>query len=343
VWAVILAGGIGSRFWPMSTPERPKQLLPLISGRPLIWDTLERARALTSDDRIRILAGSRVTEQIRRVLPDLPEQSYLVEPRARGTCPALAWAASEIQRLDPGAVMVSLHADHLVRPQPEFRRTIDAAARLALGESLLVTLGVAPDRVETGFGHVRLGEAIECAPGIEAFRVAGFHEKPDAESARAYMTEGCLWNTGIFAWRPEVFLEELRSHAPDVAEHLLRAGPGGVEAFFDAVPSCAVDQAVLERSRRIACVRATFSWDDVGSWEALSRIRLSDDAGNVLEGPGSRVVDGHGNIVVAEEGRLVLFGTDDLVVVRSGETTLVTPRARAGELKALLKALGEAE
>lgn len=303
---------------------------------------MDRARALAPDSRIRILAGPHLTERIRHVLPDLPADSCMVEPRARGTCPALAWAASEIRRLDPGAIMVSLHADHLIRPLPEFRRSIDGAVQLARDRSLLVTLGVVPDRVETGFGHIRLGDAIEGVAGVEAFRVSGFHEKPGTQSARTYMAEGCLWNTGIFAWRPERFLEELAAHAPQVAGPLARAASEGIVAFFDAVPSCAVDHAVLERSACVACVRATFAWDDVGSWEALSRIRASDENGNVLEGPGSRVVDGRGNIVVAEEGRVVLFGADDLVVVRSGDTMLVTPRARAGDLKALLEALGDA-
>jgi len=341
VWVLILAGGVGSRFWPMSRPDRPKQLLPLASGQPLILDAVDRARALVPDDRIRILAGPHMSQQMREVLPDLPGTAYMREPQARGTCPALAWAAAEIARGDPGAVLVSLHADHMIRPVDEFRRSVGAAVRLACDESLLVTLGVTPDRVETGYGHIQPGDPIDIGPGIAAFRVRAFHEKPDAESARALMASGSLWNTGIFVWRATLFLEEIESHAPEVAEHLGRLEHGGAEAFFEAVPACVVDRAVLERSSRVGCVRATFSWDDVGTWEALARARRGDADGNVVEGAECRVVDGHGNIVFAEEGRLVLFGTDDLVVVRAGDTTLVTSRARAGDLKALLSELGE--
>ncbi len=157
----MLAGGVGSRFWPVSTRTRPKQLLPLAGDRPLIAETLDRARSLADDAHIRILAGEHLVEAFRLAVPDLPGSSYLVEPRARGTCPVLAWAASEIARVDPEAVLVSLHADHLVHPLPAFQDTVRVAAELATTHERLVTIGVAPDRIETGFGHIQLGAPIE--------------------------------------------------------------------------------------------------------------------------------------------------------------------------------------
>lgn len=338
---MILAGGIGSRFWPVSTPSRPKQLLPLASARPLIVDTVERARTLVDDTHLRILAGEHLARPFQKALPDLDEGSYLMEPRARGTCPVLAWAAWEILRQDPDAVLVSLHADHLIHPLEAFRETVDAAAALAARDDLLLTVGVTPDRVETGFGHIQLGDGVETDGGIQGYRVEAFHEKPDARTARRYMDEGYLWNTGIFVWKASVFLDEVRRHAPEVDRHLPVLSREGPDAFFDAVPRCVVDTAVLERSDRVGCVRATFAWDDVGSWEALARTRQADEAGNVVLGDG-RAVDARQNVVVADEGQVVLWGVDELVVVRTGETTLVMPRGRAADLKALLKELGEA-
>jgi len=336
----VLAGGVGSRFWPVSTRARPKQLLPLASERPLIVDTVERARALAPDDRIRILAGEHLSAAFRTVLPDLAEASYMVEPEARGTCPVLTWAAWDAARTHPDAVLVSLHADHLIRPLDAFLDTVRAAAELARREDLLLTIGVVPDRVETGYGHIQPGAELKSPGGAGAFRVAAFHEKPDADTARRYVEAGYLWNSGIFVWKASVFLDEVRRHAPEVAACLPVLEREGPEAFFRSVPISVVDTAVMERSERVGCVRATFAWDDVGSWEALVRTREADAHGNVVIGAGV-AVDATGNVVFAEGGRVVVFGARDLVVVRTADTTLVLPRARAADLKALLKTLGE--
>jgi mannose-1-phosphate guanylyltransferase len=338
---LVLAGGIGSRFWPVSTPARPKQLLPLAGDQPLIVDTVERARSMVPDERLRVLAGAHLMAPFGQAIPDLPDESYLVEPAMRGTCPVLAWAAWQIARVDPEAVLVSLHADHLIRPLDAFRDTVEAAVHVARKEELLLTVGVAPDRVETGFGHIAPGRAVPCPGGHDAFRVDAFHEKPDAATAERYVADGYLWNTGIFVWKAGTFLDELGRHAPEVADHLplLEEGP---EAFFEATPVCVVDKAVLERSDRVGCIRATFEWDDVGSWEALGRWTAGDATGNVVVGDG-RVVDGTNNIVFADDGSVVLFGVHDLVVVNTGDKALVLPRARAAEMKTLLAALEENE
>ena len=317
VWVVVLAGGIGSRFWPVSTPERPKQLLPLASDRPLIADTIERARALVPDERIRILAGEHLARPFSRVLTDFASEGYWIEPRARGTAPVLAWAAHRLAKIDPHAVMVSLHADHLIRPLDAFRESVAAAVDVARREEVLVCIGVEPDRIETGYGHVEPGEALgDGTSGVRAHRVRAFHEKPDRETARSYVERGYLWNTGIFVWKASVLLEEIGQHAPEVSAHthLLDKNP---ESFFDVVTVSVIDRAVMERSDRVATVRAAFTWDDVGSWEALSRTRAADAQGNVSVGT-THVVDAKDNVVFSEQGDVVLFGVHDLVVVRSG-------------------------
>jgi mannose-1-phosphate guanylyltransferase len=337
VWVTILAGGVGSRFWPVSTPTRPKQLLPLAGDRPLIAETLDRARRLVSDDRIRILAGADLTERFRAALPDLPGTAYLVEPAARGTAPVLAWAAWTLLREDPDACMVSLHADHEVDPEEAFAARILEAVELAQREGLLVTIGVEPDRPETGYGYIQPGAALP-GPVRGAARVAAFHEKPDAETAARYLDEGFLWNTGIFVWRADVLLEEIRTHAPEVARALPRLETGDVPGFFEACVPVTVDVAVLERSERVAVLTATFRWDDVGSWASLPRTRPGDEAGNVAVGR-LTAVDSRDNVVFAEGGAVVLFGVADLIVVRTDDVTFVTHRDRAPELKSLVAAL----
>lgn len=325
----------------MSTPERPKQLLPLASSRSLIRDTVSRAATLVDPARIRILAGEHLAGPFQRELPELGDDAYLVEPEARGTCPVLAWAAWELAQKDPDAVLVSLHADHLIRPLEAFGETVGAAAELAARDDLLVTVGVRPDRVETGYGHIQPGEDLPVPGEAHAFRVEAFHEKPDRATARRYTDLGYLWNTGIFVWKASVFLDQVRRHAPEVADCLPLLEGQGPDAFFEAVPACVVDRAVMERSDRVACVEATFAWDDVGSWGSLPRTREGDRDGNVLEGD-ALVSEGSGNVVWADEGRVVLWGVDDLVVVRTGEVTLVMPLGRAPALKELLGRLEKA-
>jgi mannose-1-phosphate guanylyltransferase len=338
VWVVVLAGGIGSRFWPVSTPERPKQLLPLASQRPLIVDTIERARALVPDERIRVLAGEHLARPFATALTDLAGDSYWIEPRARGTAPVLTWAADRLARMDGEAVMVSLHADHLIRPLDAFRDSVAAAVSVARHENALVCIGAVPDRIETGYGHIEPGDALNTPDGVQGYRVRAFHEKPDRDTARSYVERGYLWNTGIFVWKASVLLEEIAQHAPEVSAHthLLKKNP---DSFFDVVPVSVIDRAVMERSERVATVRATFTWDDVGSWEALARTRAADENGNVAVGA-SRAVDSRDNVVFSENGEVVLFGVDDLVVVRTADTTLVLPRGRAADLKTLLNQLG---
>ena len=334
----MLAGGSGTRFWPVSTPIRPKQLLPLAGPRPLVVETLERARALTGDSRIRILAGAGLVAPFRAALPDLGLDAYWVEPNARGTAPALAWAAWKALQEDPEAVLVSLHADHAIQPQDAFVRGIRAAATLAQRERALVTVGVNPDRPETGYGYLQPGAPLDPVDAVTTFRVSAFHEKPDRTTAERYIAQGYLWNSGIFAWRADVFLDEVRRHAPSIAVALHHLESGDADGFFNAVAPCSVDEAILERSDNVAAIQAPFAWDDVGSWEGLARARDAAAGENVLVGPG-KVVDGSDNIVYADGGAVVLWGLSDVVAVHTAGVTLVMRRDLAPELKRLLDAL----
>lgn len=338
LWVTILAGGAGTRFWPASTPKRPKQVLPLAGPDPLIVQTLGRARLLAPDRRIRILAGAHLTGTFRQLLPDLEPEVYLEEPQARGTAPVLVWAAWTLLREDPQAVLVSLHADHAVAPEEAFRDLLLEAARLAASEDLLLTVAVPPDRPEVGYGYLQPGQSLPSQGRWRAFLVRTFVEKPDQATAQRYLGEGFLWNTGIFVWRAEVFLDEVRKCTPELATLIPLLEKGQEGEFFRRAPNLSVDEGVLERSRRVASLEATFRWDDVGGWEALARTRQADSQGNVALSP-LYGLEAEGNIVSADEGTMVLFGVRDLVVVRSGGVVFVAPRARTSELKALLQVL----
>lgn len=338
LWVTILAGGSGTRFWPASTPQRPKQLLPLAGENPLILDTLERAKGVVPENRIRILTGSHLLEPFRKTLGDVADSGFLVEPQAKGTGPVLLWAAWCVCQEDPEAVLVSLHADHAIHPAEAFYSLIREGAALARETEAMFTIAVPPTRPETGYGYIRPGAAIPWQGEADAFRVQEFVEKPDRPKAEEYVAAGYLWNSGIFLWKASVFMDEARRVAPELSGLIPLLEENRVEEFFERAPVVSVDEAILEKSPNVASLRATFQWDDVGAWEALARTRQPDEDGNVLLGD-AEAVESNENIVMIEEGAAVLFGVEGLVVVRSGDLILVADRKRTPDLKSLLKAL----
>jgi mannose-1-phosphate guanylyltransferase len=338
VHAVVLAGGIGSRFWPASRPDRPKQLLPLgPDGSSLVSAAVRRARRVAGPGRVRVVASRALIPSLRAALPDLEPEAWMAEPEPRGTGPALAWAAHTVASEDPDAVMVSLHADHRIAPDAAFDETVARAVAASRAGGRLFCIGVPPDRPETGYGYVHLGSPL--AEGV--FEARAFIEKPDEERARLFVSSGdYLWNTGLFAWRVCDFLAVVRERTEEIGPALARLDAGDTSGYFEAVEPVSVDVGVMERAPSVGVVRATFEWDDLGVWSALARTLPTDGEGNVVVGP-ARLVDATGNIVWSEDGRLTLFGVDGLVVVRSGGETLVTTVDRAPELKRLLTDLGE--
>jgi mannose-1-phosphate guanylyltransferase len=250
----------------------------------------------------------------------------------------LVWAAWEISRIDPDAVLVSLHSDHAIDPVEAFLDLIGRSAEVARATDALFTLAVPPTRPETGYGYIQPGKALSAGSEVDAFLVQSFVEKPDLETAKECVDAGYLWNSGIFLWRAGFFLEEVRAVAPELGDLISLLDDGDVKGFFRESPVISVDEAVFERSSRVASLRATFHWDDVGSWEALARTRAADESGNVLSGD-VKAVDSTENIVMSEEGTVVLFGVEGLAVVRSGDIVLVADRRKTPDLKRLLAAL----
>jgi mannose-1-phosphate guanylyltransferase len=334
-WVVVLAGGVGSRFWPMSTPERPKQLLPLVSSEPMLRETVDRSSTLAPPERTLILTNASLVHAVRALLPEIPAENVIAEPRPAGTAAALAWAAQEVARRgDRTAVMISVHADAAIGDVARFREVLAEAGAAAAREHALVTVGIVPRFADTGLGYIEPGAAVRGT----LRRVARFVEKPDRQRAEAMVAAGCLWNSGIFAWRAGDLLDELAAHCPEVAVPLA-AHASDAAAFFGAVPKpVAIDVGVLERSTRVMVVRGDFAWSDVGTWSALRTVRNADEHGNVPSGV-TYLRDSTGNVVHAEGPAVVLYGVDDLVVVSTSGVTLVTTVERAAELKSLLDVL----
>lgn len=333
-WVVVLAGGVGSRFWPLSTPSRPKQFLPLIDEAPLLSGTVARLTPIADPAHTLILTNASLVEGVRTLVPVVPAENVIAEPKPAGTAAALAWAADVIARRDGNdAVMLSVHADWAIGDPDRFRAALLRAADVATRHGALVTVGVVPARPDPGFGYIRPGERVE--DGV--FAVGQFVEKPDRERAAVMVRDGYFWNSGIFVWRVGDFLQEVRTHTPEVAP-ALESAQGDITHFFANVRSISVDVGVLERTSRVLVIPGDFGWDDVGTWAALHRVRQHDALGNANSGT-VYAVDAHDNVVHAEGSDVVLYGVRDLVVVTRAGLTLVTTREQAADLKTLLNAL----
>jgi mannose-1-phosphate guanylyltransferase len=334
-WAVVLAGGVGSRFWPISTPERPKQLLSLATTEPMLADALARLAPIVPIERTLVLTNAGLVDAIAKLAPALPRENLIAEPKPAGTAAALAWGAHLIaQRGSRDDVMISVHADWAISDAEGFRKALLDAADTAERQHALVTVGVVPVRPDPGFGYIQPGEP----EGPLARRVARFVEKPDRTRAEAMVRDGFLWNSGIFVWRAGDFLDEIDALTPEIAPQLA-AHPDDLAGFFTAVARpISVDVGVLERSARVLVLSGDFGWDDVGTWAALKRVRACDEHGNALSGI-VHALESHDNVVHADGNTVVLYGVHDLVVVSRAGLTLVTTTERASDLKQLIDTL----
>lgn len=343
LWAVVFAGGIGSRFWPLSTPERPKPLLRLVGDHPLIADTLRRLHPLIPAERTLVLTSADIADAIRAAIPQLPRKNMLVEPRPLGTAAALAWGAQEIiNRMGRSTVFCALHADLSAQYEDEFRRSIRRAASYAAGETApLVAIGARPTRPDTGFGYMLGGTELE--PGKElakggACRVSRFVEKPGPLQAEEFIADGAMWNTGIYCWQAGAVLDALEAHTTELADGLAYLASGKVDRFFGMVQSVSIERGLLERIESLICLPSSFGWDDVGTWACLRRVRELDDTGNGVIGD-ALLVDAESNVVHTESGRVVVYGVNSLLVVSLPGVTFVTSLERAAELTALFDGL----
>lgn len=338
-----MAGGRGERFWPLSTPERPKQFLDLTGGGTLIQQTVERLLQVVPARDILVVTSAAHLPLARAQLPNLPGQNFLAEPVGRDTAPCIGLAAVWVERLDPEAAMLVVPADHHIPDRNRFCDQVLAAIDAAESTGGLITLGIRPDRPETGYGYIEVGEPFP-ADGGPVHRVRRFSEKPDAVRAAEYLAAGgFLWNAGIFAWKVRTIRSEIAWHLPDLHAGLERlAASDNLEELktrlpdvFPTLPQISIDYGLLERSDRVFVLPCDFGWDDLGSWTALARLRRADRDGNVVSG--RVLVEDCANLVVeARGGRLVAaLGVRDLVVVETADAVLICAADRAQEVRKL--------
>jgi mannose-1-phosphate guanylyltransferase len=345
--AVIMAGGSGTRFWPASRRNRPKQLLDLVRGAPLLRLTYERLVGLVPPERVWVVTTEKTAEACRRVVPEIPGSNILAEPVGRNTAACVGLAAHAVGAGDGDAVCLVLPADHLIGDDERFRSAMAAGADMVAAEGGLLTFGIQPTRPETGYGYLELGPEHARVAGWTVHELQRFVEKPDSDRAQTYLEDGRYrWNAGIFAWRAQDLLEEMERQLPDLAAGLARIGsalPGAdgekvLADVYPTLPATSVDFGIMEGARRSWVLPVDFPWSDVGSWSALADELPTDDDDNTTLGR-VEAFDAAGNVVVSTGPVVTVVGVDELVVVATPDAVLVIPKGQAQRVKEVVDRL----
>lgn len=344
-YALILAGGSGERFWPLSRKTRPKQLLSLFSNSTLLEDTISRLDGLVAPEHVLLLTNQDQEAAVRALIPGLPKENIVAEPAKRDTAAAIALGVGWVSMRDRDATMIVLPADHLIQDTAGFQKTVRAAAAAAEQTGELVTIGIKPTWACPGFGYIEQGKKVSqrgIKDGPEVNHVARFREKPDAALAETFFKQGNFrWNAGMFIWTIPSILSALHRHAPDLARfveqlHETRDLPRVLREVFPKLPKVSIDYALMEKEGRVLVVEAAFDWDDVGSWPAAAKYWREDAHGNAGNA-GMTALDASNNIVYTnQKNHIALMGVKNLIVVQTGDAILIADRREAEKIKNLV-------
>lgn len=336
---LILAGGSGTRFWPLSRSHHPKQLLELEGGRSLLQATVERLRPLVEPRDVWICTTAMLADAVRQQVPEVPAEQILFEPEGRNTAAAIGWAVRSMPEAVRDGVVAVLPADHRIADATAFRQALEGAARAVEERGAVLTLGVRPHRPETGFGYLELGEALDEASGLR--RVVRFTEKPDADTARRFVDSGqYLWNAGIFVFRGSHLLGLLAQYLPELSAGIeaIAAAPQRIGDLYPRLPATSIDFGLMERLDDLATLPLDCGWSDLGSWQALAEVLEPDAAGNASIGS-TLAFDARDNLLVSERGTIAVLGVEGLVVVSTDDAVLVIPRHRSQEVRTIVEEL----
>lgn len=352
--AVIMAGGAGTRFWPRSTEKCPKQFLNIFGDRTMLQSTVDRVQPLIPQQNIWVITNEKYVDLVQEQLPDVPAENIIGEPVAKNTAPCVAAAAALIQANDPEGTMVVLPADHQIGQPDKFTAILKAAEAKAADGKSLVTIGIKPDRPETGYGYIEFNSDIsETHEGLEVKKVSQFREKPDRQTAREFIESGnFLWNSGMFTWQASTILDQFRKHLPSVysgIEELITAigtdeQEEAVNTFYRGCPSISVDYGIMERADTVFVVPGSFGWNDVGSWKAVYDLREKDENGNVIQTDTAAVAEARDNLIQSKSGKMIaLVGVENLAVVETENAILVCNMDEAQGVKKVVNQLRSKE
>ncbi len=344
VYAVIMAGGVGTRFWPRSREKSPKQMLEIVNKGTMIQNTVKRVSDLVDPTHILIVTNKVQKAGIAKQLPHVPAENIIIEPIGRNTAPCIGLAGLFIRRLDPDAVMVVLPADHLMQDEEEFRRVLRLAIWVAYESGKLVTVGIHPTRPETGYGYIQVideddGSNPYFSRGV--YKVKTFAEKPNRPTAEQFLASGdFLWNSGMFIWRVDAIMRELETHLPEMYGQLAKVdeviGSDSynhvLETVYRIIRSISIDYGVMEKAKDVYIIRGNFGWSDVGSWDEVYRISGKDEHGNSVNGK-TFLFDTRNTMVHSGDKLVATVGVDDLIIIATDDAVLVCKQGRTQDVK----------
>lgn len=338
ICALIMAGGKGTRFWPLSTEDKPKQFLKLIGSNTMIQMTVKRILPIIPIERIFVSTGEKYVDLVKEQLPDLPENNIIVEPEGRNTAPCIALSAMVIKRYYKDSKMLVLPSDHLIRDEEKFRDIILKGNKiLDKNNEGIITFGIKPDRPETGYGYIKYGKN---NIDKDVYKVEKFVEKPDLETAKEYLNEGnYLWNGGMFLWRTNYIIEEIRKYAPQTYEALHNIEnieesklQNYINENYRKTDSISIDYAVLEKSEDIFVIPSEIGWDDIGTWKSVERYRKKDEKNNIVNSDVS-TIESNSNMIVNNNKKVVMIGIENVMVVETEEATFIVNKEYMDNLK----------
>lgn len=349
MYAVIMAGGKGTRFWPKSRESMPKHLLDIVSEKTIIQETIDRIIPLIPAENILIVTGVSHAVELMRQVPHIPEENIIIEPVGRNTAPCIGLAALHIKRKSPDDVMVVLPADHLITDEARFRYLLSIAAEIAARGDFLLTIGIQPTFPETGYGYLEQGVLKETIKGEDIFKVKSIREKPDLKQAKVFLEKRRFyWNSGMFLWRADTILRAIKRWLPDIHKGLSQIeGVKGtdkeeeiVEHVYKKIPSISIDYGIMEKADNVLLIRGDFGWSDMGSWDALWEVLEKDEHGNAAHGKAFFIgVDAKNSLIQSSRKLVALVGVEDLIVVETEDSLLICKRGRSQDVKAVVEHL----
>ena len=341
--ALIMAGGKGTRFWPLSTEEKPKQFLNLIGEETMIQMTVNRIKPIIPIERIFVCTGEMYVDLVKEQLPELPKRNIIVEPEGRNTAPCIALSAMVIDRYYKNSNMLVLPSDHLINDEEEFRNTLLAAdSFIEEKDEAIVTLGMNPSRPEVGYGYIKYSDEVLKSNDFRVIKVDSFIEKPNLDTAKKYLREGnYLWNGGMFIWSINNVINQIKMYSPNTYNALINVMEVSEDKLqetinnnYEGAEATSIDYAVLEKSKDVYVIPSNFGWDDVGSWESLDRYREKDELGNVLVGQ-SKAVKANNNLVISSNNSVVVEGLSDIYIIENDGKVLVGHKSNVANVKKL--------
>ncbi|MCS6104937.1 mannose-1-phosphate guanylyltransferase [Clostridium botulinum] len=345
--ALIMAGGKGTRFWPLSTEEKPKQFLNLIGEETMIQMTVNRVKPIIPIERIFVCTGEKYVDLVREQLPELPEKNIIIEPEGRNTAPCIALSSLVIDRYYKDSTIIVLPSDHLIQDEDCFRNiAIKSHEFVEENNKAIVTLGMKPNRAEIGYGYIKYNEQITENNDINVFKVDRFVEKPNEETAKKYLADGSyLWNGGMFLWKTSNILSEIQKYSPDTYEaihKISQINESNLQEFinenYHKTESISIDYAVLEKSKNIYVIPSEFGWDDIGTWKSVERYKKKDVNNNIIEG-NARVIESTSNIAINNGKRVVMIGIDDVMTLETEDSIYIVNKEYMDNLRDYQNAL----